>query len=372
MILEPNKHGSSISLKNNDYYDLRKIKDPLDLAKEIINDLEKEIEKKETIWNELRELNPDWDQLSEENWIYTESNCWLHGTTEAIERHNFEKWLSDYPPLTKTAQIPARKIHRAWRKWLETKGPHLKDFGPKGAYYVEFAEFQITKPKKDELLIHFIIRLAQSVKENSKEHRLEWRALKSFLNFIRKTYLPKEVAFIEHIFPKKMDLNHGRIIRKIAPEVPAIPQAAAAEILMELGNICLYGKSNAILTALESLGLCWLCLTASRLRLPIHLKKVLYNIKSTSVQFDDKYPILLVPTLFGDRPIRISWRIAKFLQALSLIPSPKPRKTILQKPFRSLTRTFEKALKTAIPNSELGNITYVSLLSPPHHFGNDR
>ena len=167
-----------------------------------------------------------------------------------------------------------------------------------------------------------------------------------------------------------MDIKHGRIIRIITPEVPSIPEETAAEIIIELARRCRFGRRNAQLTAAESLGLCWLCLTSSRLRLPIYLE-TLRAIKTTSLHLDGEFPILLVPTFFGDRSIRISHRLAKFLRALSLIPSKKPRETVLQSPHRSLTRTFDAALRKIEPNPEFGNITYVSLLSPPC-FGSHR
>ena len=162
-----------------------------------------------------------------------------------------------------------------------------------------------------------------------------------------------------------MDIKHGRIIRIITPEVPSIPEETAAKIIIELARRCRFERRNAHLTAAESLGLCWLCLTASRLRLPIYLE-TLQAIKTTALHLRGEFPMLLVPTFFGDRPIRISCRLAKFLHALSLIPFKKPRETILQSPLRSLTRTFDAVLKKIAPNPEFGNITYVSLLSPPH------
>lgn len=145
--------------------------------------------------------------------------------------------------------------------------------------------------------------------------------------------MPQErIAFIEQIFPQKMGFCGDKIIRKIAPEVYPIPYEIAARIILELARQCRFSRTNAQLAAAESLGLCWLCLNASRLRLPIHLESI-YAIESKSIQLDSDRPILNVPTLFGDRPVQISTRVAKYLY---LIPSKEPRKTILQSPIRSL------------------------------------
>lgn len=162
-----------------------------------------------------------------------------------------------------------------------------------------------------------------------------------------------------------MDIKHGKIRRRIQSETPSIPQETAVEIFRGLAYRCRFGRRNSQFTAAESLGLCWLCLTASRLRLPIYFNSV-KDIKTTALQLDGEFPILLVPTFFGERPVRISCRIAKFLYRLSLIPSKKPRETILQSPSRGLTRTFDAVLNKISPNPEFGNITYVSFLKPPH------
>lgn len=162
-----------------------------------------------------------------------------------------------------------------------------------------------------------------------------------------------------------------RIIRLIQPEAYPLPQVTAAELLIELARICRTGRINSQLTAAESLGFCWMCLTASRLRLPIYLK-ILYKTKVSALQFGSGKPTLLVPTCFGDRSIIISRQVAKYLDALSRIPSKEPRETIFQRPLRSLTRMLVEAVENIAPRPEYGNITYVSLLSHPHHFGNHR
>jgi hypothetical protein len=329
-------------------------------AMEIVNDLKEGLKKRKTSRDEIKELNPTWEQLSEENWIDIQTNCWLHGATKIDEANELEIWLFDNPPLSATAKSNAKKCVKLWREWLE-----IKD-----TYYEPFEDFEFEEPKKNETLFDFIQRMAKAVEDEGTGARLEWRAFKCFLAYLKNISLD-EVAFIEQIFPKKMGIFYGKIIRKVAPEVHSIPQETVAEILIELANRFQFGRQNAQLTTAESLGLCWLCLTASRLRLPIYIEK-LHSIKSTALKLKGKFPILLIPTHFGDRPIRISFRVAKFLQAISLIPSKNPRKTILQSPLRSLTRTFDKALKKVSPNPKYGNITYVSLLNPPHHFGDYR
>ena len=337
---------------------------PLAEIYDILDDFENDLSTKRAIWKKLEIDNPYFELLSEENWEEKHARMWLHGATKVAECSELERWLFDNPPLTAVAQIPASKIRIAWKKWLQTKNSC-------GAYYADFLKFKIPVPKKDELLIHFIIRLAQSLENGGKGHPLEWRALKSFLDFIRVSYPVEEVAFIEQIFPKKMKMHFGKIIRIISPEAYPIPEKTASEIMMELAYRCRNGRPDARLTAAESLGLCWLCMTASRIRLPKYLETI-KEIKPAAVQLGADFPLLQVPTWFGNRPANISDRVSRFFNALARIPSKKPRETILQRPLRSLSRMLEEVLQSVSPNPEYGNITYVSLLNQPHIFGDCR
>lgn len=340
----------------------------LDGLSELLNNFEMELSKIRSIWRQIEADNPDFEQVSEENWQKKQARMWLHGGTSVHDCNRLERWLVDSPSLSKTAQISAMQVYRKWKKSLETKGEY-------GAYYLEFREFQIAKPKKDELLIYFVTRLALLVEEDGKGHRLGWRALKSFLDYIRTSYPTEEVAFVEHIFPKKMDTHFGKIIRIIPSEAYPIPEKIASELLIELAHRCRnYRRLDARHTAAESLGLCWLCIIASRLRLPVHVESIM-AIQSEAIQIGighDFFPILQIPTWFGDRPVETSHLVSKFLRGLSLVPSTKPRRSIFQRPLRSLTRMLKEALQSVSPSPEYGNITYLSLLNRPHIFGDYR
>lgn len=328
-----------------------------DDAQAILEELFQAIQEEKRIRDRIKKDNPGFKQLSDKHWEQQEAFYWLHGATDFHETNEIGRWLFDSPPLSDTAKSKASKCIKDWKTWLEQTD----------AYYGDFEDFKLEKPNKEEILYDYIYRIAELVEKEGKGARLEWRALKSFLAYMRH-FIPKEVAFIEQIFPEEMDLSFGRIIRLIKPEVYPISQEIARDILFQLVQMGTKGRPNSFLTALESLGLCWLCLTASRLRLPTHLKMI-QEMKASAIGMDGEYPYMLVPTFFGDRKIRISNHVAKFLIALSKIPSKKPRDTILQSPKRSLTRTFSRALQNCELNYDKGNITYVTLLSPPHHFG---
>jgi hypothetical protein len=321
------------------------VKHNFDEAQGIILDLQKELECQRQFSGGFQRMNPCCEELQDPYFIAKESRCWLHGATEILEANELERWLFERPPLSDTAKEKASKCIKYWKEWLAQTG----------AYYEPFDDFELEKPLKGEV--------------EGKGSRLEWRALKCFLAYMR-NIAPEEIAFIEQIFPKKMGFSGTRIIRLINPEVYPISQEVAGDILRELARFATQGRLNGILTALESLGLSWLCLTASRLRLPTHLEMI-EQTKVSAISLDGENPTINIPTLFGDRKIRISKRVANFLIALFKIPSKSTREMILQSPRRSLTRTFDRAMQSCEVNSALGNITYVTLLSPPHIWDKD-
>lgn len=244
----------------------RKLKE----VRTILDDLEANLERMRVIWNPIDPERPLETNESDE-WRKKKARCWLHGATDLFETNALEKWIFDYPPPSDFSQDLATKYVDYWRQWLE-----LED-----AYYEPFDDFQFGRPHENETLLQFLVRFAQSmegeeereedeeddkeVEEDEEEGTLWWRAFKSFLFYLRK--MPQEqMAFVEQIFPKKMGFSGKHIIRKVAPEVYPIPQETACDILVSLSEQCRFGHPNAQFVAAESLGLCWMCLTASRLR----------------------------------------------------------------------------------------------------------
>jgi hypothetical protein len=350
---------------------------------DLLDDFEAELSELNAVWSRVRKDNPDFDQISEERCQERYHRLWLHGATTSFESNELEQWLYDYPPVTVAANSLAQDAHEAWKETLEQQGPL-------GAYYVDFQEFQILEPSEQETLVQFIERLSQSIEKKGKGHRLGWRALRSFLDFVRHRYPTEQVAFVEHLFPQKMDLRHGRIRRLIPSEAYPIPEKTAAEILIEFAYRCRNGRPDARHTAAEGMALCWLCVASSRIRLPKTLEMIT-GLEATAVlpgsefsiskvptfgskcsTVDDEFSVLRVPTWFGYQPLKISNRIAAFLKIVAQISSKQPRNTILQRPAASLRRAFDAVLQTVAPPSEYGNITYLSLLNQPHIFGDHR
>ena len=179
----------------------------------MLEDFESECTKTRNIWKQIEIDNPSFEQVSEENWQEKQSRMWLHGATDVWECNELERWLYGDLPTTKVAQSSAPDKYKAWRKWLKISGVsnfttcleyqkktqvyvEVESKEPSGTYYADNDRFDIAKPFKDEILFNFIVRLAHSIEDNGEGGKLERRALKSFLSFLRKKYPNEQVAFI--------------------------------------------------------------------------------------------------------------------------------------------------------------------------------
>jgi hypothetical protein len=236
----------------------------------------------------------------------------------------------------------------------------------------------------------YISRLQDIVENKEKIHYLWERGLSGFLHHLRKTISKDQIAFLELIFPEDMEIRkittfkevktgkstselqevaYGQIARKISPSVYPIYIKTAADIICELTNTVLHGRQNAKLVAAETLGLCWVCLTSSRLRLPIALKD-LFNLPKVVLRtsLDDIFPTLSLPTIFGHLPMPISETIWRLLTALSDISSAQPRSSIFQSPEESLYRKLRHTIEKLGLDPAKGKITFQTFLSPPLEF----
>jgi len=331
----------------------------LNKPKEILQNFYNEVLRNKSFWENMQTANPHFEQLSDKHWDAQNSRYWIFGSTSFTELNALDKRIYSSPPNSDIAKTKASHCLKHWKIWLKQDN----------AYYSDCKDFKLPATKKNEILYDYLQRLATKANESKNKRPLEWRALKSFLGYLR-NLVQEEIAFIEHIFPEEMDIRHDSIIRLIRPEVYPFPQERIRDILFQQVQLALNGRPNAQFSALESLGLSWLCLNASHLRLPTHLEMVAKT-KITSIITESQTATLLVPTLFGNMPLKISSIHAQFFISLATIPSEKPRDTILQSSTRTLTRTLDRALNKCGLSEGLGNITYVTFLSEPHSFGND-
>lgn len=309
------------------------------------------------IWNVIRKDNPDFEQVSEESWTSKEARLWMHGATNTHEAMELERWLFVEPPNSQTAKSIAMDNYLAW-------GDHLREDGS----YNDFRQHDLTEPQENEPLVEYIINLSRVIEENGWETKRQKLALHSFLHFLREDYQQEDIAFIEHIFPKKMDIKGRRVIRKTPPQIHPIPHELAGTIIKTLAYQCCYGRTNARHHAGEALALIWLCISSSRIRWPRNLESI-HELESSAIVLDKEHPELCAPSIFGSYPVRISNQVAKFFSAIANIPSKKRRKTILQTSLPDLRKPLNTAIKKVDPSPDLGKITFLTFLSHPHHFG---
>lgn len=331
--------------------------DQLEAAKAALNDIEETMKNYPQILEAVLEANPVLEPLLRPNWSVTDEHYLVFGAPELSEFIDIQQWITSSRPLSKMALNPASKIIRRWKKRLETDD----------AYYGDFLDFKFNKPLKGESLLAFLHRLAEIIRIKGSLDQLGQRALKSFFFYLREAGM-EEILMLEYLFPED---GRAYTSRAFSEKAFCLPREITKDILQELSYMFYFGRPNAQLSAAESLGLCWVCLTASRVFVGSRVKD-LAAIKSEALNFDGEFPTLQIPTSSGEIPVRISLRLAKFLLSLSQIPSSKPRDTIFQSPLRSLRRTFSTAVKAVSPRPDFENITFSRFGNMASFFHNHR
>jgi len=283
---------------------------------------------------------------------------YLHGATEVSECNELEEWLYPELLLSKIAKQNALTHYHRWAEFIFNNG-----------VYVDFSETDLVfSPRKEENLYHYTQRLSYHVQDHGWGSKKNKRALRSYLFYLRKTISKKEISFLEHIFPKNMDLRYGSLIRLVRSQSHSISEQNASEIIKALGKAVMVGRSNAMLKNAEALALCWICLTSSRLRLPTTLE-CLHATPLNAITIRDSHATIQIPTIFGPYSLKISQRVALYLQAIAKTPSAFPRNAIIQSTLHDLRRSLKSAIKKALIPEKCGNITFLTFMSPPHHAG---
>jgi len=332
---------------------------PLSTAIAILSDLEAELESVEKIWGQLRQDNPSFEEMSENSWQSKRACIWLHGATQVQERNELEKWLNFNTVPSPMANDKATIYYKNW-------GYHIMAEG----IYADFFDDDLVPPIQNENLFEYIWGLADRVQNNGWGSKKSKRALRSFLSYLRNDTPIEEIAFLEHIFPQKMDLRHRSIIRLIRPQVFPISIERAAEIIRTLAKAVIDGRPNARIKNAEALALCWLCLTSSRIRLPKTLEGV-HAMCIDALAYENETPFIMIPTIFGPQKLQISKTVAKYLNVIADIYSDHDRKVIIHSTLHDLRRTLKSAIKKAGISEDYGEITFLTFMSSPHHGGDD-
>lgn len=326
-------------------------------ARNLLIGLRTSIEERKGTWEELKELNPSHRGLSEEAWECEQAQCWIFGTSDIMEGAELQQWLFDCPPESETAKGNALLY---WREWAEYIDEDLE-----GA---DIEPCDLPKPNPGSSVQEYTNELTVGYEGGDIRLKRQRRAVDSFFNHLRSKEgnRPNGVAFIETVFPQKRDIIDGRMIRRVPPQAYPLPIELAGQIISQLASLAIEGPAKGRKNAIQALALAWLCLAASRLRHPIYLE----DLHKTPASSINRTPSRLdVPTLYGDREIRISRLMAEFLNLVAQLGPATPQSTILHAPQRALNKTLQSAVRTVQDREgkNLGEITFVTFLSPPHY-----
>lgn len=332
--------------------------DPLSQTTDIIKTLKQELSQCRELWTAIDRDNPHFDPQTDLHWQKKLATSWIYGTTDMLESNELINWRLEPIPSSAIASMKAKECIKYWREYLRFKE----------AYYKSSKKFKFNTPNPGETLVNFLTRMASQIAQHGWGEPIEERAFRSFLGYVRRF---QDGAFVEHIFPKKMEIHHGLIIRNIDSERYPIPEELACQILMAFADKALEGRKDARLTALECLALCWICLAAARLKLPTFFEALLAT-KVSSLNPNAHSPTIALPNLFGPKEVPISKKIAQFLFSLASISTKTPTEIFFRRPRKTLTRSLEEVIESIAPNPKYGHITYVSFMTLPHHFDNHR
>ncbi|MGE4574512.1 hypothetical protein [Parachlamydia sp.] len=321
-------------------------------AKALLVDFREDLIRKKLEWKSFNGESVDphliqseqfpWEREEAYSWMYFDANVYRLRSSERINR------IVSESPLIKIYSAPAKKYYSEWQK-LE-----------KDVYYRKNI---IPQPTGNESILAYLQELFDLTKKDGSE-RNWWQSLRSFLAFVRNSFAKEQQGFLESLFPREMELMEEKLIRKIKKQVYPIDIVFASKIIQALITASLEEKVEAkCKTILSTLGLVWMCLTASRQRLPTELTLIYDSDYSRLIARDEATRFVFkVPTFFDGVEIPISNYLFRFLNLLSQI-STLSTKTLLPVTFRSLQRTFSDIAHNTLKTENLSLLTF---LSHPH------
>jgi hypothetical protein len=162
-----------------------------------------------------------------------------------------------------------------------------------------------------------------------------------------------------------MELHRGKIIRVVSSTVYPIDIYSVTKILKRLAQEVLAGRLNTQLRAAETLGLAWICLTASRRRLPTRFSLISGISTKCLSKITSEFPVLSIPTLYWDTKMPIPKTMAQYLEGLKNIGSQR-RNPLFQSNSISHRRVLDRIVGQLCDTEGIGKITFLSFLSFPH------
>lgn len=221
----------------------------------------------------------------------------------------------------------------------------------------------IPPPQENESIVVYLNKLHEKIYAQRKWKQQESISLKSFVNFLRE-HSTVAGSFLDVLFPSGMEFSEqaGIITSPHGPQ-RLLNLFEASKILQTLVDMLFTKRSNAQFLIAQVLGLCWLCLTKSRILHPssikdIHAIPVSSLWRKKSDMLEDIYPGITIPTLRGEFSLSISEHLFKYLNQLAqLNPNSK---IIFQSSLRALRTSFSSALKNL--SDDFQKVTFLSFL----------
>ncbi len=348
-------------------------------SQKILKNFLSKLEAKRLRYAKMRQDNPDFIQVSEKYLNEELDRCWIYFTDHIGKI--LAAPLPTYCKKTPASQLLAIKLYTEWQSYIETSAEPESLYSEYFCNSNEFPRYGLQPPKKKEILDEYLRRLGKEITLGKAPLHLKERCLRSFLDYLRNNLTSVEIAFLEHIFPAEMEIREsygydwgitkkGReqqkvprslILRRVQPQEYPIPIKTAAAVLERLSDRIITGRPNSKQTSAEVLGLCWLCLTAARLRLPVEVKD-LRCLSPTCLNRakSDTLPTINLPTLFGELAVPISNYLWNFL---ATFPG---KNALFQATEPSLYRTLKSVIWTLPSGMVEGKITFATFLASPH------
>lgn len=323
-------------------------------ARQALIELENAISRRKKTRETLCSYLPFQEECNEDQWDQLSARCWIYATPhpeEYLEQIGNIPWSSPHLCSQLEASI-------ALEHWIE----HLSEIGD----YFEFSPHALPNPDEQESLGRYIVRLEEMSTAGHLASKSDYRALHSFLHFLRQKYPDEKIAFLEQILPAKHSIYHGVIKRLITNQERPLSVEIAGAILKALVQRSIQGRPNARHNFAEALALCWMCLSIAKLRLPARLED-LHATPILSLKKQER--MLELPTLFGRQPIELTEHFYHYISAICGLSRGSQTATILKGQLSALRRSFADVVQEVDPTGKLGKITFLSFLAPPHYAG---
>lgn len=248
----------------------------------------------------------------------------------------------------------------------------------------------IIPPPKNESLLEYLEGLSDCITTGNEKRAVWIKSLHSFLQFIRGDIELDEYGPIEIMFPWEMAIKDDYsfektekgivkvprryILRLVDDEISPIDIFAASDVVKNLADTVLNGRSNSQHTAAEALGFAWLSYAIGSAQImtltreTIVRKTLITALKTVNLSEDEKYfcpeCYIAIQTLYGPIEIPISRTLHDFLLAL---PRREKNPSIFSKPLSSLLRMlYNKGVGPSVRVNRLGKITFRTFTSRPH------